>query len=246
LHQRAESQANKDAYETMPLSVVENPMKTRAAIVAGLLSASVAIASAETSEEHSAHHPNAASEPAPPQMGGNSMMGNGMSMMGMMQTMMGSGGMGGMATIDRVEGRIAFLKTELKITDGQGDAWNVFADVLRSNARKLGELRASMAPQASLVDRLTWQEKWLTARSENTRAIRTAYTDLAAKFTDDQKKSAEQLLAPHMGMMATMSGMGSGQMMGGTGMGQMDNMGSSQMPMMPGSPMTTGKMPLSK
>ena len=59
--------------------------------------------------------------------------------------------MGGMATIDRIEGRIAFLKTELKITDQQADAWNALAEVLRTNARKLGELRATMAPQASIV-----------------------------------------------------------------------------------------------
>ena len=197
-------------------------------------------------------------------MGGN-MMGGGSSMMGMMgnrtpmmtgmMQMMGSAGMwgsgmAGMATIDRVEGRIAFLKTELKITDAQNDAWNAFADVLRSNAKKLGELRSSMDPQASLVDRLAWQEKWLTARAEDTRAIRTAYTDLAARLSDEQKASAEQLLAPHMGMMTMMSGMGSpqmmgggmgmgqmrGQMMGGPGMGQM-------MPMMQGNPMTTGRVP---
>ena len=84
--------------------------------------------------------------------GGNSamnMMGNGMSMMGMMQMMGNPGsGMGGMATIDRIEGRIAFLKTEIKVTDAQNDAWNAFADVLRGNAKKLGELRASMTPQA--------------------------------------------------------------------------------------------------
>jgi hypothetical protein len=232
-------------------------------IAAALLSATTIFAYAETPDDHSAHHPSAASEPAPkpqPQaptgvmgqgmmgqggvMGGGSMMnmmGNGMPMMGMMQMMMGSGGTGGMATIDRVEGRIAFLKTELKITDAQGDAWNAFADVLRSNARKLGELRASMMPQASLVDRLTWQEKWLTTRSEDTRAIRVAYIDLAAKLTDDQEKSAEQLLAPHMGMLTMMSGLGSGQMMGGMG-----TVNPGQMPMMPGNPMTTGRMPPSK
>jgi hypothetical protein len=156
---------------------------------------------------------------------------------------MGSSGMGGMATIDHIEGRIAFLRTELKITDQQADAWNALAETLRANARKLGELRATMIPQASLVDRLAWQEKWLTARSENTRAIRIAYSDLAAKLSEDQKKSAEQLLAPHVGMMAMMSGMGSGQMMGGMGMGQRGNMYSGQMPMMPGNPMTTGRMP---
>jgi hypothetical protein len=238
-------------------------MKARTLIAAGLLSASSMLAHAEDPQDHDAHHPNAASQPAPqPQPRGmgqgmmgqgmmsqggmaasNSMMGGGgMPMAGMMQMMMGSSGMGGMATIDRIEGRIAFLKTELKITDQQADTWNAFAEILRSNARKLGELRAAMTPQASLADRLAWQEKWLEARSENTRTIRVAYDDLAAKLSEDQKKSAEQLLAPHVGMMAMMSGMGPGQMMGGMAMGQMGGMSSGQMPMMPGNPMTTGKM----
>jgi hypothetical protein len=39
--------------------------------------------------------------------------------MGMMQMMMGQNGMAG-----HVEGRIAFLKTELKITDAQMALWN--------------------------------------------------------------------------------------------------------------------------
>ena len=68
--------------------------------------------------------------------------------MGMMQ-MMGMMGRGtdGMATIDRIEGRIAFLRAELKITDAQADAWNGFADALRTNARKLAEVRATMMPK---------------------------------------------------------------------------------------------------
>jgi LTXXQ motif family protein len=179
-------------------------------------------------------------------------------MMGMMpMMMMGSGGMGGMATIDRIEGRIAFLKTELKITDAQGEVWNSFADALRGNSQKLRELRSTMTPQGTLADRLAWQEKWLTERAEGTHAIRAAYVDLSAKLSDEQKASAEQLLAPHMGMMAMMSGTGSGQsqMMGGMGVGQtgmgqmgmgMGSMGSGQMPMMPGNPMTTGRTPSSK
>jgi hypothetical protein len=151
------------------------------------------------------------------------MMGGEMPMMDMMQMMRQSGaGMGGMATIDHVEGRITFLRTELKITDAQTSAWNAFADALRTNAKNLGEVRASMMPQAdaasqTLVDRLALQEKWLAARLEGTRAIKSALTNLVSTFSDDQKKTADEILAPHMGMMAMMSAMQSGQM----GPGQM-------------------------
>jgi hypothetical protein len=43
--------------------------------------------------------------------------------------------MGMMGMADHIEGRIAFLKAELKITDTQLTQWNEFADVLRANAR---------------------------------------------------------------------------------------------------------------
>ena len=113
----------------------------------------------------------------------------------------------GMATIDRVEGRIAFLRAELKITDAQNAAWNAFADALRANAKSLGEVRSSImadAAQQSLVERFALQEKWLAARLEGTRAIKAALVNLVGVLSDDQKKAADDLLAPHMGMMAMM------------------------------------------
>jgi len=212
------------------------------AIAALLLAAMATTSLAQSAAEH---HPqqdaaSAPTQPAPPasqsgmgMMGGAgmmNMMGN-MPMMNMMQMMgmmgrsgaeTGCAGMSGMATIDRVEGRIAFLRTELKITDAQTSVWNAFADALRANAKSLGEVRASMmsqqgaAPQA-LVDRLTLQEEWLAARLEGTRAIKSTLINLVATFSDDQKKAADELLAPHMGMMGMMAAMRSGQM----GPGQM-------------------------
>ena len=136
-------------------------------------------------------------------------MKNMMSGMSMMNTMgMMGPGMGGMVTIDRIEGRIAFLRTELKITDAQAGPWNTFADVLRANAKKLGEVRASMMPKPgdaqqqvpTMADRLDLQEQWLLARLEGTRAMKSAFTKLNETLSDDQKKTATDLLAPHMGM----------------------------------------------
>ena len=130
--------------------------------------------------------------------------------MGMMQ-MMGMMGRGtdGMATIDRIEGRIAFLRAELKITDAQADAWNGFADALRTNARKLAEVRATTMPKpgdgppaSTLSARLDQQEQWLGARLDGTRAMKSAFAKLNEFLSDDQKKTANDLLAPHMGMEA--------------------------------------------
>jgi hypothetical protein len=125
--------------------------------------------------------------------------------MGMMH-MMGMMGRGtdGMATVDRVEGRIAFLRAELKITDAQADAWNGFADALRTNARKLAEVRAGKPgdgqPASILIARLDQQEQWLGARLDGTRAMKSAFAKLNETLSDDQKKTANDLLAPHMGM----------------------------------------------
>lgn len=197
---------------------------------------------AQSPADHEAHHPGqqdaAPTQPAPPAnpsgtaqgMGGGmmNMMGGNMPMTNMMQMMgarQGDCGMGGMGMIDRVEGRIAFLRAELKITDAQNAVWNAFADALRANARSLGEARAAMMSQAGtaqqgLVDRLTLQEKWLTVRLEGTRAIKSALTSLVGALSDEQKKTADQLLAAHMGMGAMACAMqarqmGSGQMQPG-------------------------------
>jgi hypothetical protein len=130
--------------------------------------------------------------------------------MGMMQ-MMGMMGRGtdGMATIDRIEGRIAFLRAELKITDAQADAWNGFADALRTNARKLTEVRATAMPKpgdgqpaSALSARLDQQEQWLAARLDGTRAMKSTFAKLNEALSDEQKKTANDLLAPHMGMEA--------------------------------------------
>lgn len=180
---------------------------------------------AQSPAEHQGHHPDQtetqATRPSTPsetprdtgpshgKMGGRmmDMMGGNMHMpmKGMMRQ---SGGecMSGMETIDHVEGRVAFLRAELKITDAQSSAWNAFADALRANAKTLGELRTSLTSQsgsgsATLADRLSWQEKWLSVRLEATRAMKTALVNLAGSFSDEQRKIADDLLAPNMGMM---------------------------------------------
>ncbi|TWA96177.1 Spy/CpxP family protein refolding chaperone [Bradyrhizobium stylosanthis] len=189
---------------------------------------------AQSDTQHQGHHPDQKEqqkqpEPKPAQpdttdtqrmpgagmMGGNMPMSDMMRMMGMMRQ---SGD--GTETIDHVEGRIAFLKTELKITDAQQSAWNAFADALRSNAKTLAGMRDSMmmtqqaARSPNLVEKLTIQEKWLEARLDGTRAMKSALSNLVGTFSEEQKKSADDLLAPHMGMMPMMSAMRGGATMG--------------------------------
>jgi hypothetical protein len=97
--------------------------------------------------EHEQHRPTppataATQTPAMPGMPMGSMPGQSgnMPMMGMMQMIMGQNGMAG-----HVEGRIAFLKTELKITDAQEPLWNAVADAMRANAKEMAEMPHGMA-----------------------------------------------------------------------------------------------------
>jgi len=182
-----------------------------------------ASASAQTADEHDAHHSpaQAAEQPAPQapapaqpgmMMGQGTMGGRGM--MGMMNMM--RGGMGpmmmgrGMGMIDHVEGRLAFLKTELKITEDQTPTWNAFADTLRANAKKLGEVRSTMMTRGSaakpqtVTERLDLEERWLASRLEGTRATKAALVKLYAVLSTEQKETADDLIAPHVGIAASM------------------------------------------
>ena len=223
-------------------------MKASMIATALMLAATTAVTSAQAPTAGDPHHLPQSATPAPapaqpptsqPGMG---MMGDMpmMNMMGRMRDMMGDMPMmnmmammrmmrmmemmgPGMVAIDRIEGRIAFLRAELNITEAQASAWNAFADAMRTNAKKLAEARASMMarPDAgqqqapTMAERLDQQERWLLARLEGTRALKSAVTNLYGTLSEDQKKTANELLAPQMGMgmMAMMPGQEPGQMM---------------------------------
>lgn len=104
--------------------------------------------------------------------------------------------------IDHVEGRIAFLKAELKITDAQLPQWNTFADALRSDARRRAEMLATMrqAGTSNALDRLDRTEKMLSAMVETVHSTKAAFGPLYAVLSDEQKKMADSLLRePMMG-----------------------------------------------
>src|SRR6516165_3562256 len=210
-------------------------MKASMIATALMLAATTVVTSAQAPTAGDTHHPPQSATPAPapaqpptsqPGMG---MMGDMpmMNMMGRMRDIMAMMRMmemmgPGMVAIDRIEGRIAFLRAELNITEAQASAWNAFADAMRTNAKKLAEARASMMarPDAgqqqapTMAERLDQQERWLLARLEGTRALKSAVTNLYGTLSEDQKKTANELLAPQMGMamMAMMPGQAPGQM----------------------------------
>ena len=133
------------------------------------------------------------------------MPGGGMPMMRMMTGQDGIAGMGMMtAMAGHVEGRLAYLKTELKITDAQLPLWNAVADVIRANAKGMGAMSEGMmgSTQAStLPDKLALREKMMTGHLEALHRFKTAVDPLYAALGAEQKKTADELLMGPMGMM---------------------------------------------
>jgi hypothetical protein len=204
-------------------------MKTTTSMAALLASFLLAApVHAQTDAQHDGHHPGqtettapapAATQPGGPGIPMMNMMGGGMDMAGMMRVMRSCmGGSDDAGAFDRIEGRIAFLRAELRITDTQATAWNTFADALRAHAQKLRQTSASdrsVQPNGPvLLDQLDRQERWLSARTEGVRAIRAALTPLFGLLSDEQKKTADELLGAHFGTPATGAGMTGGGMPG--------------------------------
>ncbi len=180
--------------------------KTCFSLVLALVLAATGAVAAEA--EHEQHHPGAtppaaAANPAPsmpgmPMAGMPGVSGN-MPMMGMMQMMMGQNSMAG-----HVEGRIAFLKAELKITDAQQPMWNAVADAMRANAKNMADMPHGMAMtggSGTLPEKLVAHEKMLAVHMDGLRKLRTAFDPLYPALNADQKKTADSLMIGPTGVM---------------------------------------------
>jgi hypothetical protein len=138
-------------------------------------------------------------------MGPNGMMGS----RGMGYGMMGWSGQGGamcgMMT-GHIEGRLAYLKTELKITDAQATLWDAYANAARANTQVMtthctAMMGSAQASGATLPDRLDQHEQLMTAQLEAIRNMNKALKPLYAALTDNQKQALYQLPWSPMGMM---------------------------------------------
>ncbi len=109
---------------------------------------------------------------------------------------------------DRIDGRLAFIKAELKITAEQEEAWSKFADTVRdqreSHLESMEEMMEAMHGddyhEQSLPDRLALHETHMAERLEQLRTIRTSVEALYTQLSDEQKETADQIVMPMMGM----------------------------------------------
>ena len=106
--------------------------------------------------------------------------------------------------LDRIEGRLAFLKTELKITEAQTAAWNQLADVIRTAAKHHNErMKTAFSGDQrskSLPDRLDAQEQFISIRLEEIKQIKGSLKNLYAVLSEAQKKEADDMAIPMVGM----------------------------------------------
>jgi hypothetical protein len=113
------------------------------------------------------------------------------------------GGRGNTCRMDEhIDGQLAYLKTELKITGEQTPQWNVFADAFRADKEKNARLcksteneqARSMMMSAGLPESLEMMAVRLTARLETLRAMEAAIRPLYSILSKEQKKTADEIM----------------------------------------------------
>ena len=103
-----------------------------------------------------------------------------------------------------LDGRLAYLKAELKIKPAQESTWSDFAAGMRKSATILEESRPRMDREdrtgpPPVPARFDLAEQRLTARLDALKAIKGPAKRLYDSLDDDQKKTADELLRGPMG-----------------------------------------------
>jgi protein CpxP len=101
---------------------------------------------------------------------------------------------------ERVDARIAYMKTALKITPAQERQWNAVADVIRKQAKAVDDerqaRRAQPRPQSvSAIDRLQQRQQSMTASAARLNELVDVARPLYVSLNDEQKKTADEMLA---------------------------------------------------
>ncbi len=99
-----------------------------------------------------------------------------------------------------VDGELAFLKTELKITEAQTPQWNVFAQAFSTDKEKRASLcrdameQAKEKKSANLLDTISMAEEQLSQRLDSVRSLKASLQPLYASLDKEQKKTADQIM----------------------------------------------------
>jgi len=109
---------------------------------------------------------------------------------------------------ERVEARLAYLKTALKITDAQNPQWNAFADLVRKNAQEReqrfkstrGGAREHRAEhRASAIERMEKAQSFHAAAVAHLSQLLEVTKPLYAVLSPEQQKVANVLFSRRFG-----------------------------------------------
>jgi len=96
-----------------------------------------------------------------------------------------------------VEGRIAFLHAELKITPAQQAQWDRVAAAMRTSAQQMDQvaqlMRATRDQPQNAVERLDQRARFVEARATAEKSFAEAFKPLYAVLSADQKQAADEL-----------------------------------------------------
>jgi len=101
-----------------------------------------------------------------------------------------------------VDGRVAFLKAELKITPAQEPQWQQVATAMHDNANALDQVITSARQQRGTMDavqRLTLRGQFAKVRADNEARLLTAFKPLYASLSPEQQQTANALVGEHHG-----------------------------------------------
>lgn len=186
------------------------PTKARLALTLLAMAAPVVGAQAQAADPH---YPGSSApstqtsmpmQDAPAQGAQPKAMGAGMGhMMETMRPMMADrGGMG--MPFEHVEGRIAYLKAELMITNAQSAPWNAFADAMRAGATAMKAMHDGMMKggmPSTTPERMSAQHKMMSARIGILERSEASTKALYASLSEDQRKAFDQMMVDPSGMM---------------------------------------------
>ncbi|NBV94710.1 MAG: hypothetical protein EBT19_04795 [Methylocystaceae bacterium] len=115
--------------------------------------------------------------------------------------------------VEKLDGRLAFLKAELKLTDQQNAAWNSFSEAWRATAQKATAKCEAMSAHMGMnhgegvIGKLSMMEMHMVDHLEVVRAQKAALEPLFAALDDTQKKTANEIFADTMKVGMQMGGM---------------------------------------
>ena len=99
-----------------------------------------------------------------------------------------------------VDGRIAFLKAELKITPAQEAQWQPVAAAMHENASALDQMITTARQNrtgTNAVQRLESREQFAKVRADNDARLLAAFKPLYASLSPEQQQMANQLVGAH-------------------------------------------------